>query len=95
MEFEKSTPTTAQDIARSEIPHMTVEPMHRSIEPEFVDTPGSITTETKQGFSFESESTANLAAETKPHKSHHLKAIAVAGVVLAITIAAPLVFFQL
>lgn len=95
MEFEKNAPTTAQDIARSEIPHMTVEPMHRSIEPEFIDAPSGITTEAKQGFSFEAESTAGLAAETKPHKSHHLKAITVAGLVLAIAIAAPLVFFQL
>lgn len=80
MEFEKSTPATAEDVTRSEIPHMTITPVHGSIEPNTVNL--AVDNEARQSFSFESESTASLAAENKPKKQSH--AVLIIGLTLAV-----------
>jgi hypothetical protein len=69
MEFEKNRPTTAQDIALAEIPHVTVEPAHRDIRPDVSNSPHMARPDNRN-FEFETESTAQTALTTATPSAH-------------------------
>lgn len=93
MEFEKSTPITTEDIARSEIPRLTIEPVHTSIKPETTNTPNSINDEAKQSFSFETESTTSLVTQDTPGERSYTLLIVILSLTAVAAVLAALYLF--
>lgn len=84
MEFEKNAPTTAQDEALADAPHVTLQPVHGEVKADFSNTPAITGDETKRTFDFETESTAAAAVSNGRSASHPHRLTAI---LLAIVIA--------
>lgn len=73
MEFERNTPTTAQDIALADTPRLLLDPLHSDVHADLSNAPRLQNGDVARTFEFETESTAVAATSSAKNSSaaHH------------------------
>jgi len=88
MEFETNKPTSSQDIALADAPHVTVEPLHE-VTPDLTNAPAIGNKEADRTFGFEAESTEAAALSDTNRTAHpHHRLAAVIGLATALAFGA-------
>lgn len=92
MEFERNNPHTSQEESLAEIPHVTIEPAHNDIAPDYTDAPSVGSPDADRMFEFEAESTEPVANTSR---AGHWHALLVSAIVVVVFIAVLVLVFAL